>query len=96
MLSNHKLQITLEEIKEVSRIDFALYTDKGRLLASTYDPGEEMAGAVCNFAESMAESQMLSGYHFFKIMDVEGFGESREPVRRMPVPDDVCYDKKKK
>ena len=68
MLSNHKLQITLEEIKEVSRIDFALYTDKGRLLASTYDPEEEMAGAVCNFAESMAESQMLSGYHFFKIM----------------------------
>lgn len=29
-------------------------------------------------------------------MDVEGFGESRGPVRRMPVPDGLCYDKKKK
>lgn len=26
-------------------------------------------------------------------MDVEGFGESREPVRRMP--DGLCYDKRK-
>ena len=37
MLSNHKLQVTLEEIKEISRIDLALYSDKGKLLASTYE-----------------------------------------------------------
>ena len=68
MLSNHKLQVTLEEIKEISRIDLALYSDKGKLLASTYQPEEDMEDAIRLFADSMAESQMLSGCHFFKIV----------------------------
>lgn len=68
MLSNHKLQVTLEEIKEISRIDLALYSDKGKLLASTYQPEEELEAAISFFADSMAESQMLSGCHFFKIV----------------------------
>ena len=67
MLSNHKLQVTLEEIKEISRIDLALYSDKGKLLASTYEE-EDMEEAIRFFADSMAESQMLSGCHFFKIL----------------------------
>ena len=68
MLSNHRLQVTLEEIKEISRIDLALYSDKGNLLASTYSMEEEMGDAIRFFADSMAESQMLSGSHFFKIL----------------------------
>lgn len=68
MLSNHKLKLALEEIKEISRVDLALYSDKGRLLAATYEPEENMEKAVCQFADSMAESQMLFGCHFFKIM----------------------------
>lgn len=68
MLSNHKLQVTLEEIKEISRIDLALYSDKGKLLASTYQTEEDLEDAIRLFADSMAESQMLSGCHFFKIV----------------------------
>lgn len=68
MLSNHKLQVTLEEIKDISRIDLALYSDKGKLLASTYQTEEDMEEAIRLFADSMAESQMLSGCHFFKIV----------------------------
>lgn len=68
MLSNHKLQVTLEEIKEISRIELALYSDKGKLLASTYEMEEDMEEAIRFFADSMAESQMLSGCHFFKVM----------------------------
>lgn len=68
MLSNHKLQVTLEEIKEISRIDLALYSDKGKLLASTYEGQEDMEEAIRFFADSMAESQMLSGCHFFKVL----------------------------
>ncbi|NBH14658.1 PucR family transcriptional regulator [Lachnospiraceae bacterium] len=71
MLSNHKLQVTLGEIKEISRVDFALYSDKGKLLASTYQIEEDMEEAIQLFADSMAESQMLSGCHFFKVM-IEG------------------------
>ncbi len=68
MLANHKLQVTLEEIKEISRIDLALYSDKGKLLASTYQTEEDLEDAIRLFADSMAESQMLSGCHFFKIV----------------------------
>lgn len=71
MLSNHKLQVTLEEIKDIARTDLALYSDKGKLLASTYQAEEEMEDAIRLFADSMAESQMLSGCHFFKII-IEG------------------------
>lgn len=68
MLSNHKLQVTLEEIKEISRIDLALYSDKGKLLASTYEEENDMEEAIRFFADSMAESQMLAGCHFFKVL----------------------------
>ena len=68
MLSNHKLQVILEEIKEISRVDLSLYSDKGKLLTSTCEIEDNMEGAIQLFAESMAESQMLSGCHFFKVL----------------------------
>ncbi|MCI8490704.1 MAG: PucR family transcriptional regulator [Lachnospiraceae bacterium] len=71
MLSNHKIQATLEEIREITRMDLALYNENGKLLASTFDAQKEYETAVVNFVESMAESQMLSGSHFFKVW-VEG------------------------
>ena len=67
MFSNHKIQTALEEIKEISRIDLALYTEKGKPVAATFEPEGDMEYAVTSFAESMAESQMLSGCHFFKV-----------------------------
>ncbi len=71
MISTHKIQAALDEIKEISRIDLALYTEKGKLTATTFEPQEDFEHAVLSFAESMAESQMVAGCHFFKVM-VEG------------------------
>lgn len=71
MISTHKIQAALDEIKEISRIDLALYTEKGKLTAATFEPQEDFEHAVLSFAESMAESQMVAGCHFFKVM-VEG------------------------
>ncbi|MGN0484529.1 MAG: PucR family transcriptional regulator [Lachnospiraceae bacterium] len=68
MLSNHKFQVCLEEIKEITRVDLCLYSEKGKLIANTFEPEENMESAVCSFAESMAESQMLAGCHFFKVV----------------------------
>ena len=65
MLSNHKIQVALEEIKEISRTDLALYDDKGKQIAATFEPEPEICMAIGNFMDSMAESQMLSGCHFF-------------------------------
>lgn len=65
--SNHKIQAALDEIKEISKIDLALYTDKGKQVAATFETEGDMEYAVNSFAGSMAESQMLSGCHFFKV-----------------------------
>ena len=67
LLSNHKLQITLAEIKEVARIDLALYNDKGKAIVSTFELEDDLSAAVVQFANSMAESQTISHYHFFKV-----------------------------
>lgn len=64
--SNHKIQTALDEIKDISRIDLALYTEKGKPVAATFEPEGDLEGAITSFADSMAESQMLSGYHFLR------------------------------
>lgn len=63
--------MALDEIREISKIDLAIYTEKGKMVAATFEPEGDMEFAVNSFAESMAESQMLSGCHFFKVI-VEG------------------------
>ena len=67
MLSNHKIQAALEEMKSISRIEMALYNESGKLLAETFDQQENLETVVAGFAESMAESQTYSGFHFFKV-----------------------------
>lgn len=67
MLSNKKLQNVLEEIKEISGIDLALYSGKGKQVACTCGSDREIEESIIFFADSVAESQMLSGCHFFKI-----------------------------
>lgn len=68
MISNHKIQTALDEIREISHIELALYTEKGKQVAATFDPEQDMETAVTAFATSMAESQMLAGCHFFKVI----------------------------
>lgn len=63
--------MALDEMKNISRLDMALYNEQGKLVASTYEQEENLEKAVKDFSESMAESQMLSGAHFFKVI-VEG------------------------
>ena len=54
MISNHKIQAALDEIKEISKIDLALYTDKGKQVAATFETEGDMEYAVNSFAGSMA------------------------------------------
>jgi carbohydrate diacid regulator len=60
----------LEEIKEITRTNFALYNEKGILLAHTLHMAglEDLESLVVSFANSMAESQSLDHHHFFKIL----------------------------
>ena len=71
MLSNHKIQLMLEELRDISKTELAVYTEKGKLTASTFEVEEHLQEAVLAFADSMAESQMYAGNSFFKI-EVDG------------------------
>ena len=54
MLSNHKLQTTLEEISYISKIGLALYDENGKQVAATFQIETDMHAEVVNFAASMA------------------------------------------
>ena len=74
MLSNQKLQNSLNEMKEISHMDTALFTAKGKLVAHTEEmplPEALEQQVVVDFAESLAEKQTYQDYHLYKVM-VEG------------------------
>lgn len=69
MLSNQKLQNSLDEIKEISRMDTALFNAKGKLVASTeeIEVTPELENVVVEFAESMADRQTFQDFHLYKV-----------------------------
>lgn len=74
MLSAQKLQNSLNEMKEISRMDLILYSVQGRVVAQTLEPESGIDVVVKSFAESEAEQQIYGEYLFYKVMveeDVE-------------------------
>lgn len=67
MISNHKIQVAIDEIRDISKTDMAVYTEKGKLVASTFTPEQDVEDAIAAFADSMADSQMQADCFFFKI-----------------------------
>lgn len=68
MISNHKIQVAIDEMRDISKTDMAVYTEKGKMVASTFTPEQDMEDAVAAFADSMADSQMQADCFFFKIV----------------------------
>lgn len=68
MLSNHRIQAALEEIKDISRIEMAVYSEEGKLLAATFEQKENFETIVVDFVASMAESQSFADSHLFKVI----------------------------
>ncbi len=69
MISNQVLQSTLDGLKEISRVDMCVMDTEGIVLASTFDHAEDFRQSVLGFEDSPAESQVISGFQFFKVFD---------------------------
>jgi len=69
MISNQILQDTIEGIKNITRTDLCVMDTEGKNLASTFRDTEDYEEAVVTFAESPADSQVMMGFHFFKVYD---------------------------
>ncbi len=69
MISNQVLESTLEGLKTISRVDMCLMDTEGLVVASTFEHAEDFRDSVISFRNSPAESQVISGYQFFKVLD---------------------------
>ncbi|MCQ2491947.1 MAG: helix-turn-helix domain-containing protein [Lachnospiraceae bacterium] len=69
MISNQILQDTVDGIKSISRTDLCVMDTEGKVLASTISDVSDYLESVLVFAQSLAESQMMQGYQFFKVFD---------------------------
>lgn len=69
MISNQILQNTIEGLKSITRIDLCIMDTDGKVLVSTFSGAEGHEEAVCSFVDSPADSQVVSGYQFFKVYD---------------------------
>lgn len=69
MISNQILQNTMEGLKSITRVDLCVMDTEGKTLASTFDNADDYEGAVLDFVNSPADSQVLQGFQFFKVFD---------------------------
>ena len=69
MISNQTLQNTIDGLHQITKVDFAVVDSDGGVLASTFADTQQYREAVGSFAESEAESQVVSGCQFFKVYD---------------------------
>lgn len=69
MISNQILQNTIDGLKSITRIDLCIMDTDGKTLASTFSESEGYEEAVRSFVDSPADSQVVSGYQFFKVYD---------------------------
>ena len=69
MISSQIIQKTLDELRTITRIDLCVMDVDGKVNSSTFPVENEDFGDVRAFADSMADSQVMRGYHFFKIFD---------------------------
>lgn len=69
MISNQILQNTIDGLKGITKIDLCIIDVEGKVLAATFSEAEQYIESAQTFVDSPADSQVVNGYHFFKVFD---------------------------
>lgn len=69
MISNQILQNTIDGLKNITRIDLCIIDTEGKILASTFAEADRYVSPAMALVDSPADSQVVSGCHFFKVFD---------------------------
>lgn len=69
MISNQVIQTSIEELKNITKVDLCVIDLEGITVATTFDNDEISADLVMNFVHSPADSQIVGGYHMLKILE---------------------------
>ena len=94
MISNQILQSTIDGLKGITRTDFCVYDTEGVTLAGTSPNMSSYGEDVLSFVGSPAESQVVGGCQFFKILEdnqleyilvVRGAGDDTFMIGKMVV-----------
>ena len=64
MISNQILQETINGMKEVTGIDLCILDLSGRIVVTTMEITDALAQHAEEFADSMAESQVIDGFQY--------------------------------
>ena len=67
MLSAQKLLSTLNEIKEISQLELALFQSNGKVVVCTQSVNTEIENVVSQFIENVDNEQVCEDYQLFKI-----------------------------
>lgn len=69
MISNQILQSTLDGLKDITRAEMCICDIEGKLVATTFPEASQYEDIAKTFISSPAESQLISGFQFFKVLD---------------------------
>ena len=69
MISNQILSNIIDGIKNISRIDMCVTDTEGKMLVTTFNDTDSKKKSAVSFAKSPADSQTVSEFQFFKVME---------------------------
>ena len=69
MISNQTIQISIDELKAITKVDLCVYNLSGVPVASTTGQIDIAADLISGFAYSPADSPVIGVHHLLKIMD---------------------------
>ncbi len=74
MITKQVIQTCIDDLKELTKVDFAVIDNQGIIVASNFEKDDFDISIMTNFLQSPADSQIIGGNYLFKVM------EDREPV----------------
>ena len=69
MISNQIIQTSIDELKAITKVDIYVFDLDGIKVAATTEGIEISREIITGFAASPADSQVVGGYHFLKVLD---------------------------
>ena len=69
MISNQIIQTSIEELRAITKVDLFIFDLDGIKIAATSEEMGISRDIIVGFAASPADSQVVGGYHFLKILD---------------------------
>ena len=69
MISNQVIQTSIDELKNITRVDLCVVDMDGITVATTFENDEISVELVMSFVSSPADSQIVGGYHMLKILE---------------------------